>query len=382
MSRAELERLDRDVLIERAEAAGVTRARILTRPELVDELLIRSAPDEASRERMRGFFGLARDLLARVVERGLHLPDAAERIRTLGFASPTPRRAAPAALPTVTLAEIYAAQGHRDRAMETLQGVLVREPDHAVARALLAQLEDASYPVPPPRMPAEHDEGAAPSWPAEDETERLHAMPSSHGARPADANVAPREPAHVLDDAPLPTRYDVDECVAIPVDPRTLYVYWEIRERTIEYVRVTRPRGAIALRMVIIVPTWDGPRSSVRDHDAGATLGDFFVRDLPPGCVVRAAIGWKHGDAFLPIAHSPALETPPGGPSPLVADVLVRWTPQGASPIARGDQDAVAIDRALGRVRREALKAWRGQEVVPVEGDAGSGERWVNAPSS
>ena len=60
------------------------------------------------------------------------------------------------ALPTVTLAEIYAAQGHRDRAVDTLEGVLVREPEHAAARTLLAQLEDASYPVPP----AAHAPGA------------------------------------------------------------------------------------------------------------------------------------------------------------------------------------------------------------------------------
>jgi hypothetical protein len=384
MTRAELERLDRDVLIERAEAAGVTRARILTRPELVDELLIRSAPDEATKERMRGFFGVARDLLARVVERGLHLPDAAERIRGIGSASMPPRRAAPAALPTVTLAEIYAAQGHRQRATETLRGVLVREPDHAVARALLAQLEDTSYPMPPTRMPAEGDDASLPS--TNDERPELHAMPSSHGAhgshgsRPSDTSDPPREPAHVLDDAPLPTRYDVDECVAIPVDPRTLYVYWEIRERTIEYVRVSRPRGTIALRFVVVVPTWDGPRSTVRDHDAGVTIGEYFVRDLPPGCLVRAAVGWKHGDAFLPIAHSPALETPPGAPSPLAAEMLVRWTPGGTLPVGPDDEDAVAIGRALGRMRREAVRSWRGQEVVPVEGTAG--ERWVNAPSS
>src|SRR5580704_17766578 len=113
MNRVELEKLDRDALIARAEAAGVTRARILTRPELVDELLLRSSTDEASKRRARGLFGVERDLLARVVERGLHLPDAAERIRTLGIAPPT-RRCAPAALPTVTLAEIYAAQGHRE----------------------------------------------------------------------------------------------------------------------------------------------------------------------------------------------------------------------------------------------------------------------------
>ena len=39
MDRAELEALDREGLVMRAQAAGIRRARILTRPELVDELL-------------------------------------------------------------------------------------------------------------------------------------------------------------------------------------------------------------------------------------------------------------------------------------------------------------------------------------------------------
>jgi hypothetical protein len=42
MNRIELERLDRDSLIARAEQQGVTRARILTRPELIDELLVKA----------------------------------------------------------------------------------------------------------------------------------------------------------------------------------------------------------------------------------------------------------------------------------------------------------------------------------------------------
>src|SRR5271166_595063 len=135
MNRAELERLDREDLILRAETAGVTRARILTRPELVDELLLRSSTDYATKQRSRGLFGRARDLLASVVERGLNLPDAAERIRAMGGVVAS-RPSAPAALPTVTLAEIYAAQGHRERAIETLDRVLTREPDHAAASAL------------------------------------------------------------------------------------------------------------------------------------------------------------------------------------------------------------------------------------------------------
>jgi hypothetical protein len=158
MDRGELEGLDRESLVVQAQAAGIRRARILTRPELIDELLrLDPNADEEALRRSRGFFGRARDLVARVVERGLHLPDAAERIRSLTGPPPPPSvpRTEPQALPTVTLAEIYAAQGHSKRAIETLRRVLEREPDHAAARALLARLQDEAYVAPPPPLPPE-----------------------------------------------------------------------------------------------------------------------------------------------------------------------------------------------------------------------------------
>jgi hypothetical protein len=278
MDRAELERLDRDTLIARAEAAGVTRARILTRPELVDELLLRSEADQSTKQRSRGLFGRARDLLARVVERGLHLPDAAQTIRAVGgFLAK--RSSAPAALPTLTLAEIYRVQGYRDRAVETLERVLLREPDHAPARTLLAQLRDEAYAVPPPRMPPEEEPEQQPEAQIDDTVDG--------------ANAAARA---------------VDECIALPIDPTTLRVHWGVCSRTMEYMRASRSEGTLALRALIVVPTWDGPRSSVRDHDVFGTLGELFLRDLPARAVVRVAVGYRHDDAFLPIAHSPALE--------------------------------------------------------------------------
>jgi len=308
---------------------------------------------------------VARDLLARVVERGLHLPDAAERIRTLGYV-PTMHGSAPAALPTVTLAEIYAAQGHRERAIETLESVLGREADHAAARALLAQLRDSSYVVPAPRLPPEGDEPAP-----------LAGSSSDDEAAPVDV-AAPREPFGMLEDTPLPPRYDVDECVAIPVDPTTLYVYWEARSASLELVRRERPQGSFVLRIVAVTPTWDGPRTATQDHPVEASLGDWFVRELPAGCVVRAAVGWKSADGFQSIAHSPALETPPGAPSPLVADVLVRWTPAGVTRLSPDDPDATSIHRALGRVRREAALAR--QAGRDADSSGGASERWASAP--
>ncbi|MDF2697819.1 MAG: hypothetical protein K0S65_6202, partial [Labilithrix sp.] len=160
MDRAELERLDRESLVMRAQAAGIRRARVLTRPELIDELLrLDPAIDPNLLKKNRGFFGVARDLLSRVVERGLHLPDAADRLRAaLGNPLPHIPRPEPQAVPTVTLAEIYAAQGHKGRAVETLWRVLEAEPDHAAARALLTKLQATDYVPPSLPLPPEHDE--------------------------------------------------------------------------------------------------------------------------------------------------------------------------------------------------------------------------------
>jgi hypothetical protein len=365
MDRGELEQLDRDSLIAKAEASGVKRARILTRPELVDELLLRTPREAASLVKARGFFGRARDLLARIVERGLHLPDAAERIR--GGSPPPPPRATES-LPTVTLAEIYAAQGHKEKALETLRKVLEREPDHAAARALLVQLENSTFPLQKPALPPEEDEAAAPAA-------------SRSDAKTTDGAAAKsKEPLGMLDDAPLPPRYDVDECVAIPIDPTSLFLYWEIRDRTLEHMLRTRPGGTVAMRLVVITPTWDGPQSHVRDRDVNGQIGDWFERDLPAGAVVRAAVGWRVGDAFLPIAHSPALETPPATASPLLADTLIRWTPLGAIPVQPTDPDVPSIIRALTAATAHAREETSQARAVydRSAGPMGSSERWTS----
>jgi hypothetical protein len=126
-------------------------------------------------------------------------------------------------------------------------------------------------------------------------------------------------------------------------------------------VNRARPGGEVTLRLLIITPSWDGPRSTTRDVAVERASGDRFVRDLPAGSIVRAAIGWQTADAFLPIAHAPALETPPGEPCPVVAESFVRWTPRGLAPVTRHDPDYASIGRALGQF------APRRAEVAPYE---------------
>ncbi len=374
-TRSELEAIDRETLIAKAEAAGVSRARVLTRPELVDEILLRQNRDPATTRRMRGLLGIARDLLARLVERGLNLPDAAERLRS---APPPPPRKTTPPVPTVTLAEIYATQGHKQKAINTLQEVLAREPEHLAAKGLLTKLESPTYAAPVPVEPEPAIERGG---------ERIGYEVTSD---------EPQEPAHMLDADPLPPKYDVDECVAIAVDPATLYVYWEVRDDT--FKNLTKQDGALTLRVLVIVPTWDGPRTFTRDIDVTTQVGDWFVRDLPKDAIVRAAIGWLGPTgAFLSAAHSFVAQPAPRDRAPVLADRLARWTPEATHTVdvATTDEQATVVARALARseARRIAEELGRGGDptllgqipgarVSTLSGAFGSSDRFVTTVSS
>src|SRR3954469_19017952 len=131
---AELDTLSREDLILRARARGIERPEQMTRVELRDEIVRRSEPDLERQRRSRGWLGVARDLLASVVESGLNMPDAAATIR--GDAASLNDFQGPPPVATVTLAEIYATQGHYEQALRMLDEVIAREPEHATARGL------------------------------------------------------------------------------------------------------------------------------------------------------------------------------------------------------------------------------------------------------
>lgn len=369
MDRAELEGLDRESLVVKAQEAGIRRARILTRPELIDELLrLDPKADRAAIERSRGFFGVARDLLARVVERGLHLPDAADRIREIGgLPGPVPR-AEPQAVPTVTLAEIYAAQGHPRRAVETLEKVLEREPDHAAARALLARLSDAEYVAPPPPLPPEPEVEEAAAPPADEEASEEEGDHDIDALESAPTNELAGMFGSVADDAdtialagPLAedavtiaipglmapgdsaavTNVLTPECVVLPTGPRSAFVWWR--------AGLLREGSPFVVRVLVVTPSWDGPRSEARDVEIDPSTSELALEDLPERAVVRAAIGWGAGEAFSPIAHAPLLEAAPRAVAGPVG--LLRWTLEGMRPVALGEPGARAILDALRRVR-------------------------------
>jgi len=139
LDRAALEGLGRDELIREARRFGVKRPEVMTRVELVDEMLRLGTPSPVERKKVRGWLGVARDLVADLVEQGLNLPDAAALIR--GDVKFEPLKPVQPPVATVTLAEIYGAQGHFKKALAILDEVLDQEPDHDAARKLRTRLE-------------------------------------------------------------------------------------------------------------------------------------------------------------------------------------------------------------------------------------------------
>lgn len=236
----------RDDLIAKARSLGVERPELMTRVELTDEIVRRSETDPIQQKRARGWLGVARDLVASVVESGLNLPDAAAVIR--GERAEAEARG-PTPVATVTLAEIYATQGHRERALAMLDEVLTREPEHEPAQRLRERLQreklspavkaeaapelvrpDAAEPASLELAPTEPEPMVAPAEPAVAEPQPAASAPVSlpAGRHPAgsEQSALPAAAPNESDDArepvterPLPTTPSMESAATLADEP-------------------------------------------------------------------------------------------------------------------------------------------------------------------
>lgn len=289
VDRNELETIDRERLVEYARAVGVERAEVLTRLELIDEILSLAIEDEQERRIARGLLGRARDLVARVVEKGLNLPDAAHRLRTMAPPAAAWRRGPPP-IATVSLAEVYSRQGHAPLALRVLDEVLEREPDHHYARVLRERIAASSEASRPDDLAV--PESAAPEPPPE--------SPLS-----APEPVAPRaDPARESAAAALP-----DNVVQLEIARNSARLSWQVRATAFARARCARPDGHLALRVMSAEAAWEGPRVHTDDIRVDALKGNV-ERRLPPGTAgVCAAIGWLSAHGFTPIASARWLDS-------------------------------------------------------------------------
>lgn len=382
MPRTELEGLSREELIARAEAAGVVRPRTLTIPELIDEILQANASNASGRsastskadKRGRGWFGRARDLLTSVIDRGIHAPETRAQRPDRRSAAP-----APPPLPTMTLAEIYAAQGHLERAIATLDEVIAREPSHAEAAALRARFEQQLHKTkpstPPPVIEAKLEAMPASATPMADvdakssepltdgskasRTESATLTSASTEPSTSDTSASPAGLDSTVDAArgdkpatvpPAPLRrpttppvMEVDEIVGLAVDPNTVYLYWEVRPSTLAAARAAAPEGALVVRAVTVQPALSGPATDVRDFRVDALFGELFVHGLPSQANVRVSVGYKSGSAFEPFAIGMDLTTPRTTPAREVATTFRKWSDAGRA--VAPPRSSAAMDR-------------------------------------
>ena len=362
------EGLSRDDLIARAAGLGVVRPELMTRVELRDEIIRLSETDEQARKRARGWLGVARDMVASVVEQRLNLPDAAELIR--GFDLRPPRNIPPVA--TVTLAEIYAAQGHMGRAIKLLDEVLLREPDHEAAMALrttLVQQQSATVESTAVELPIEASElaGFEPVAPTEGEpiivepeiaAESLEVVAAAAAAAEATAAAAEAEaaaaaaaaaeaeavaaaaaaeaeaiaaaaaaaatvtaagavPAETGVVAPIELDHDVllyRRCDA------TVVCHWAIRPDTWEQWE-SRNDCQWILRMIQVTPSEAPVAPFEVDVPMPGATGEVLINEVTPRPQVRMALGWQGYGQFWPVVIGVEV----AGDSP--EQVRVAWAP-------------------------------------------------------
>jgi hypothetical protein len=528
MTKAELLSLSRDELLAQAVVVGVLNVETKSRADLVDAIAERlglgvvevPAAEPTPAARPRGLLGRARALIARVIEKGLHMPSTTS---TREAGANTKEPTARAALPTVTLAKIYVAQGHPARAVEVLRQVLVRNPADAEATLLLESLRPAPAASPQPSEPvvaAEAEPGVAAAAAVEPEPEVAAAVESAVASEPEvaaavesavaaepevaaavepavaaepevaaavepvvaaepevaaavepaaepvvaaepevaaavepaaepvvaaeveldslvdemaeerPASVAPVEapvelvaeagageplaevevvtqaeprevaaagldqapssgefvrstaaalnaeavlasapkaalnpeadaelppgpgPQPMLDDRPLPERYDVDEAVLMPVDPTTAYLYWEVRPSTYEQVLATSRAARLVIRLLL---SFDG-KSARRDIYPDRLFGDVFVDELPDGADMRAVLGFVVGGVFSPLATGPTTASPPATVATRLADSLATWTRATTALLPAPLPAGIALSIALAHTRDQTLE--------------------------
>jgi len=282
---AELDQLSRDELVARARALGARRPEVMTRVELRDEIVRLSETDPQARRRSRGWLGVARDLVASVVDNGLNLPGAAAAIRGEAKTEAAEWQGPPP-VATLTLAEIYLAQGHYDRALAVVGEVLANEPDHESALALRARIEaDRSSPhsrrrpaglvteppptpIPPPPAPAPIAPPRAPAAETDAFEEEDEGRPTLHSeaamslAPEATASppqlafevAAPVPEPPAASSAPAPAA-EVQSFVPQPADvtPIPTTLSFAHHPRVVPAPEIPPPSGAVAVFMPAVI---------------------------------------------------------------------------------------------------------------------------------
>jgi hypothetical protein len=198
------------------------------------------------------------------------------------------------ALRTATLAGVYERQGMIPEALTIYRELSERDPGDDRFVQAISRLEESER--------SEAPEGVSPALGEGTPAPALRA--SSAG------------PVDLPDLDDLPLRYGEDEAVLMMVTPALMYAYWEVTPGTLERARSASGDGPLVLRLYrIAVDDGQVHEEVVRDLEIPDTAGEYFVQDVPPGNLFRAAVGIGHGERFHALVLTNAAATPADGPS-------------------------------------------------------------------
>jgi hypothetical protein len=181
----------------------------------------------------------------------------------------------------------------------------------------------------------------------------------------------------------LPWGYCDDAFVALPRDPRTLFVYWDHAQQTLRerLGDLDHPRTQLWI-FARSGAGWD----RVSALEFALESRGYYVHDLEPGRVYRAEIHVvdRGGQDRILSGSSNEVALPPLGPSPEVDDRFLRlpWEIPLGRLLGRGHSGAPFPDESRAVLSR--MSDWaRFSEKPPSSASAGGmGGRPASAPSS
>ncbi len=155
----------------------------------------------------------------------------------------------------------------------------------------------------------------------------------------------------------LPDRYEDDSFIALPVDPSTLFLYWDFHPQTAAAAASGLPSARAVLSL-------HGDGEKIRELDFALESRSFYLRGLAPGRSYHAEIDFVGSDGRRQRLGRPtnAVGLPPSGPSPLIDDRFIafpwEWK-RGSGPIATRP--------APGAAQRDlSASGWRGGASMPL----------------
>lgn len=202
--------------------------------------------------------------------------------------------------------------------------------------------------------------------------------------RPPEAAASTREEAHRpphggvvhAEEYPLPGAYGQDQLTLLVRDPQCVFAFWEVTPEGWD-AAVRRLPGSGPPAPVLRVYDLGGcphlaahwrredARGRAEFHVAGAS--SWYVHTRTPGLVLAAEIGARRGEAFVAIARSRAVATPPGRPSDDVdADWMTIEDIYRLVPRAVGTGGSPEFQTEWSRRRRLAVSRGPGLEAVDI----------------